>query len=78
MLEVCSNYSIVQYVDYMRGAHQGGVPGAVAPFAPFKIHHCKRCINVNQKVLADSSVASSDGIQGIRTGSCEPVLGMLG
>ena len=38
-MKVCSKHSIVQYVDYMRGAHQRGGAGAVAPFAPFKIHH---------------------------------------
>ena len=39
MLKVCLNHSIVQYFKYMRGAHQRGAPGAVTPFAPYKIHH---------------------------------------
>ena len=33
-----SQYS--QYVDYMRGPIKEGGSGAVAPFAPFKIHYC--------------------------------------
>ena len=40
MLKVYSNHSLLQYVDYMKEGHQRGGPGAVAPFAPFKIHHC--------------------------------------
>ena len=39
MLKVCSNHSIVQHVDYMRGGHQRGRPGAVVPIALYKIHH---------------------------------------
>ena len=51
MLKVCLNHSIVQYVDYMRGALQRGGPGEVAPFAPFKIHHCSRpLLNPNKNL----------------------------
>ena len=51
MLKVRLNHSIVQYVDYMRGAHQRGGPGEVAPFAPFKIHHCSRpLLNPNKNL----------------------------
>ena len=39
MLKVCSNHSIVQYVDYMKGPNKEGGAGAVALFAPYKIHH---------------------------------------
>ena len=59
MLKVCLNHSIVKYVDYMRGAHQRGGPGEVAPFAPFKIHHCSRpLLNPNKNL----SVANSKKI----------------
>ena len=50
MFKVCSIHSIVQYVDYMRGAHQRGGPGAVAPFAPYKIHHCSYTTDKTEKV----------------------------
>ena len=51
MLKVCLNHSIVQYVDYMRGAHQRGGPGEVAPFAPIEIHHCSRpLLNPNKNL----------------------------
>ena len=59
MLKVCLNHSIVQYVDYMWGAHQRGGPGEVAPFAPSKIHHCsKPLLNPNKNL----SVANSKKI----------------
>ena len=48
MLKVYSNHSIIQYVDYMRGA-----PGAVTPFTPYKIHHWSKLnVKLNEKHFA--------------------------
>ena len=40
MLKVCLNYSIVQYVNHMRGAYQRGGPERSLRSHPIKIHHC--------------------------------------
>ena len=40
MLKVCSNHSIIHMLTTRGGPIKEGGPGAVAPFALYKIHHC--------------------------------------
>ena len=76
MLKVCSNHSIVQYVDYMRGAHQRGGPGAVALFAPYKIHHCSNKLVLLPKPFFNNLFAEGKEkiIAFSRVESCQKIL----